>query len=241
MKRILSGLLSFFCLPLIAQTVTIKKIELAGEKIVVIYDLDDSNPNNEYQLSLFASKDKFSAPLTKVKGDVGDDVKPGVGKKIEWNLLEEYGSFKGKLSMEIRGKVFVPFVKLKNFDTKKTYKRGKSYEIAWRPGNTNPIHIELYKGSQRVSGELNHPNNGLYSLSISSQVKPGKDYRLKITDSRVSDQIIYSDNFKIARKIPFIVKLIPTLAVAGAIGVLVGGSKSTETGPTAIPYPALPK
>ncbi|MFM9839028.1 MAG: Ser-Thr-rich GPI-anchored membrane family protein [Cyclobacteriaceae bacterium] len=230
---------------LIAQTVSIKKIELAGEKVIVHYDLDDSNPNNEYQLNLYASKDKFSAPLVKVKGDIGPDVKPGVGRKVEWNLLQEYGSFKGKLSLEIRGNVFVPFVKLKNFDTKKNYKRGKSYDVAWRPGNTNPIHIELYKGSQKVSGELNHPNSGAYSLSIGHKVKPGKDYRLKITDSRKTDEIIYSDYFQVSPKVPLLVKLIPMVAVAGGLAVLLGGSKgggggAADNSPKEIPLPALP-
>ena len=224
-----------------AQTVSIKKIELDGEKVIVHYDLDDSNPNNEYQVNLYASKDKFSAPLTKVKGDIGEEVKPGADRKVEWNLLQEYGNYKGKISLEIRGKVFVPFVKLKNFDTKKSYKRGNSYDLAWRPGNTNPIHIELYKGSQRVSGELNHPNNGTSSLSIASSVKPGKDYRLKITDSKRSDEIVYSEYFRVTPKIPFALKLIPMLAVVGGAAVLAGGSKgSAEKGPVSIPYPNLP-
>src|SRR5436190_1152790 len=101
-----------------SQKAVIKKIELAGEKVIVHYDLEDNNPNNEYQVSLYASKDKYSAPLVKVKGDIGSDVKPGVDRTIEWNLLEEYGGYKGKLSLEIRGRVFVPFVRLKDFDTK---------------------------------------------------------------------------------------------------------------------------
>ncbi len=226
-----------------AQSVTIKKIELAGEKVIVHYDLDDSNPNNEYQLNLYASKDKFSAPLTKVKGDVGDAVKPGIDRKVEWNLMQEYGSYKGKLSLEIRGRVFVPFVKLKAFDTKKSYKRGKNYDVAWRPGNTNPIHIELYKGSPRVSGELNHPNNGAYSMSIGSKVKPGKDYRLKITDSKKNDEIVYSDYFTVVPKVPMLLKLIPALAVVGGVAVLAGGSgggAAKDTGPQPIPYPTLP-
>lgn len=244
MRFFLSVLVFFFMLVtsfLVAQTAVIKKIELAGEKIIVHYDLEDNNPNNEYQINLFASKDKFSAPLTKVTGDVGPDVKPGTNRRVEWNLLEEYGAYKGRLSLEIRGKVFVPFVKLKNFDAEKTYKRGKSYPIAWRPGNTNPIHIELYKGSQRVSGELNHPNNGTYSLSIGHKVKKGKDYRLKITDSKQTDEIVFSDYFKVTPKIPFLVKLIPVLGAVGGIGAaLAGGEGGGSSGPQRIPLPNLP-
>ena len=227
----------------VAQSVSIKKIELYGERVIVHYDLDDANPNNEYQINLFASKDKFSAPLAKVTGDIGGEVKPGLDRKVEWNLMEEYGPYKGKISLEIRGRVFVPFVKLRNFDTEKAYKRGESYDISWRPGNTNPIHIELYKGSQRVGGELNHPNNGAYTLSIGSKVAPGKDYRLKISDSKQPDEIIYSDYFTVKPKYPLFVKLIPALAVVGGVVYLIvgsGGSNTKDTTPQPIPYPGFP-
>jgi len=244
MRRLLLLTLCFLSISLLeAQTITIKKIELAGERVIVHYDLDDSNPNNEYQINLYASKDKFSAPLVKVKGDIGPDVKPGINRKVEWNLLQEYGTYKGRISLELRGRVFVPFVKLKSFDTKKTYKRGKNYDVAWRPGNTNPIHIELYKGSQRVSGELNHPNNGSYSMSISSKVKPGKDYRLKITDSKRTDEIIYSDYFRVAPKVPLVVKLVPAVAVVGGLVFLFSSKKggSSENIPDEIAVPDLIK
>lgn len=66
---------------LYAQTVAIKKVELAGEQVIVHYELEDSNPNNEYQINLYSSKDNYFAPLTKVSGDVGSEVKPGATKK----------------------------------------------------------------------------------------------------------------------------------------------------------------
>lgn len=225
-----------------AQTVAIKKIELLKEKVIVHYDLEDNNPNNQYQINLYASKDKYSAPLTKVTGDVGSEVNPGVGRRIEWNLMQEYGAYKGKISLEIRGRVFVPFVKLKNFDTKRVYKRGKSYPVAWRPGNTNPIHIELYKGSQRIGGELGHPNNGTYSLAINSKVKPGKDYRLKITDSKKTDEIVYSDYFRVKPKLPLLLKVIPVLGLAGLITTLGGGGGGGNETPAPDPIadPPLP-
>lgn len=231
MKRSIVGLLALCPYFVYAQKVAIKEIELVGEKVIVHYDLNDNNPNNQYQISLYASKDKYSAPLTKVTGDVGGEVNPGADRKIEWNLLQEYGSFKGKLSLEIRGRVFVPFVKLRDFNTEKKYKRGKTYDLAWRPGNTNPIHIELYKGSQRVAGELNHPNNGKSTLSIDSKVKPGKDYRLKITDSKKLDEVVYSDYFGVTPKIPLLLKIIPVLGIAGGLGIMagsLGGGGETE-------------
>lgn len=228
----------------LAQTVSIKKVELAGDKVLVYFDLDDSNTSHEFSLNLYASRDNFTVPLSKVTGDVGSEVKPGSNKKIEWKITEEYGSYKGKLALEIRGRVYVPFVKLQSFNTKQSYKRGKSYNLNLKAGNTNPIHVELYKGSERVSGEMNHPNNGSYLLTIPSTAKPGGDYRIKITDSKSSEDAVYSPLFKVKPKIPTVVKiLVPFVVIGGAVAALGGGGKKDTGGGNnggPIPVPALP-
>ena len=223
-----------------AQKIVIRKIELVQEKIIVLYDLEDNNPNNQYKISLYASRDKFSTPLTKVTGDVGTEVNPGIGRRIEWNGIEEYGAYAGPLSLEIRGIVFIPFVRLRDVKAGTSFKRGKNYVINWRPGNTNPIHIEWYKGSERVGGELNHPNNGSYSLTIPAKAKPGKNYRLKITDSRTPDEIVYSEYFRVKPKLPWVVKVLPILAVGGVIAALAGGSSSSESEQSPILDPKFP-
>src|SRR5687768_2008161 len=91
-------LLLLSCCATFAQKIAVKKIEMAGDKIIVHYDLDDGNPNNEYQISLYSSRNAFGTPLAKVSGDVGGEVKLGLNKKIIWNVKEELGPFKGKLS-----------------------------------------------------------------------------------------------------------------------------------------------
>ena len=242
MRGLLLPLFVFSFMMSQAQTVTIKKVELAGDKIIVYYDLEDSNPNNEYKLDLYTSKDNFIAPLTKVKGKIGPEIKPGVDHKVEWSVIEEYGPYKGKLSLEIKGKVYIPFVKLQNFDTEKSYKRGTSHNLAWKPGNSNPITIELFKGGQRVGGDANIPNNGSHSLYVPSNAKPGKDYRLKITDTRNSEDVIYTDYFQVKPKVPLLVKLLPVLVVGGAAAALGGGGGGGTTDPvdTSSPLPAFP-
>jgi hypothetical protein len=220
-----------------SQNVIIKKIELAGEKIIVTYDLEDSNPVNEYKLDLYASKDNYATPLTKVSGAVGLEVKPGINKKIEWTVREEMGNYKGRVALEIRGKVYIPFVKLLNFNPEASYKKGKSYNLSLKAGNSNPIHVELYKGSQRISGEMNHPNNGAYTLTIPGASKPGKDYRIKITDSKSSEDLIYSPFFQVKPKVPFLVKVaVPVLVIGGALAALSGGG----SGNSDIPLPPKP-
>ena len=166
MRIILLLVAAFATCAAFAQSVVIKKVELAGENIIVHYELDDSNPNNEYLINLYSSKDNYSAPLNKVSGDVGMEVKPGVNKKITWKIRDEYGGYKGKIALEIRGKVYVPFAKLQDFDTKKSYKKGTTVNLKWKAAAPNPINIELYKGGERVAGDMNIPNNGSHALFI---------------------------------------------------------------------------
>jgi hypothetical protein len=238
----------FFGTTVIAQTVVIKKIELAGENVIVHYELEDSNPNNEYLINLYSSKDNFSTVLTKVSGDVGMEVKPGLNKKITWKIREEYGGYKGKIALEIRGKVYIPFAKLQGFDTKKAYKKGTTVNLKWKAAGSTPINIELYKGGQRIGGDMNIPNNGSHALFIPKHAANGKDYRLKLSDTRNADEVIYSDYFKVTPKIPMIAKIGAGVAVAAVIVVLVtksgGGSKDNAgddgEDPGEIELPGLP-
>jgi hypothetical protein len=226
-----------------AQTIAIKKVELAGEKIIVHYDLEDGNPNNEYKLDLYASADNYATPLAKVKGDVGLEVKPGIDRRIEWSIRDEFGPYKGKLALEIRGKVYIPFVKIQNFDTEKSYKRGNSYNIAWKPGSTNSINIDLYKGGERVGGESNLQNNGSHTFYIPTHAKKGSDYRLKITDTKNSEDVLYTSEFKVKPKVPLLVKVLPVLAVGGVVAALGGGGGGSGGDPTdqILPLPEFPK
>ena len=224
MKGLLLLLLfGFISVASTAQTVTIKKVELAGQKVIVHFDLEDSNPNNEYKLDLYSSKDNFVAPLTKVKGDIGNEVKPGANRKVEWSIYEEYGPYKGKLALEIRGKAFVPFVRIKDFGTGKSFKRGSSQNLSWRPGSTNPINIELVKGGQRIGGEMGQPNNGNHTFYIPDKAKPGKDYRIKITDARNSEEVIFSEYFAVKPKVGLLLKLSPLIVGGVVAAVLLGG------------------
>jgi hypothetical protein len=240
MKYLAIGM-SFLSSWTLAQSVSINKVEMAGEKVIVHYALQDSNPANEYQLGLYSSNDNFRAALTKVSGNVGNEVKPGSENKIEWKIMDEYGPFKGKISLEIRGKVFVPFVKIQSFDVEKKYKRGKPMDIVWKAGATNPLNIELIKGSERIMGENNLQNNGNHTLYIPASAKPGKDYRLKITDTKTSD-VVYTSTFAVKPKLPLALKILPLLAVGGAVFALTGSSGSkggvdTQTSITLPPFP----
>jgi hypothetical protein len=84
---------------------------------------------------------------------------------------------------------------------------------------------------------MNHPNNGAYTLTIPGASKPGKDYRIKITDSKSSEDLIYSPFFQVKPKVPFLVKVaVPVLVIGGALAALSGGG----SGNSDIPLPPKP-
>ena len=242
MKRLLP--LFIIALPFFvnAQRVSITKVELAGEKVIAHYDLEYSNASQEFLVNLYGSKDNFAAPLTKVTGDVGAEIKPGTNKKIEWKIRDEYGGYKGKLALEIRGKVYVPVVKLQDFNASKTYKKGKQYELVWRPGNSNPVNIELFKGDTRILGDMAQPNNGAYTLHVPKTLKNSKDYRVRFTDSRNGEDVVYTPYFKIS-KIPVLVFVTPVVVVGGIVAAVLlggGGGEPDGGGNGEIVLPELP-
>src|SRR5258708_12423407 len=121
------------------QEISIKQIELEGNHVFIYYSLVDSTPGRSYIVNLYISKDNFIHSLQKVTGDIGIEIAPGNNKKISWNANEELGhDFEGKISFEIRSKIYLPFLDLKDFNYKKL-KRGTVYEITWTGGRPQNI------------------------------------------------------------------------------------------------------
>lgn len=95
-------LLTILCvLPSLALAQKIENIraEAAADKILVTYDLVPGEADETYTISLYASHNNFRTPLARVRGDVGAGVKPGKGKRIEWDAKAEMGPFKGELTL----------------------------------------------------------------------------------------------------------------------------------------------
>lgn len=234
-------IIQFSSSSLFSQNITITKMKIVNDQMHINYTIDDSNPNNEYLVTVLSSKNNFSAPHTNVSGDVGQDVKPGNRVAI-WNLKEELGDYKGPLSIELRANVFIPFVRLKgNEESHKVFKRGKNYELKWRPGNTNPVHIELFKDDQKLGGQLNHPNNGSFSTLLSKDLKRG-DYKMKLSDAKHPEDFVYTSEFLVKRKIPLAIKVIPFIAlgVLGSQLFLNSGESGSNSAPPLPDPPSLP-
>lgn len=228
-----------------SQNLQFNRVEIADNKVIVHYDLNDEKTERTYLVNLFSSQDNFTKELTKVSGDVGTEVKPGVDKKIVWDLTKELGNFKGDLVFEVRGRIYVPFVKLNEMEEGKIFKRGKSYPLTWSSGNlSGQVNIELYKGTSRISGDTNQPNVGKFDWSVPGNAKSGNDYQLRFTNTKDRNDVVYSRPFTIRPKIPLVVKAVGVVAIGGLIYVLTRPSPSpnpiTEKIPGLVSPPGTP-
>lgn len=221
-----------------AQSVEIDFIEFAGRNVVVHYTLDDgANSVREFLVQLYSSQDNFTTPLTRLTGDYGAEMTAGVDKKIVWDITKELGSFKGNISLEIRGRVYVPFVKIRGIEETQVYKRGKNYPLNWTSGNlSGQVNIELFnEAGERIWGENNVPNVGKFDWYIQGNVKKGSKYRLKFTNARDRNDVVFSQPFSIRPRIPLLAKIGVGAAVAAGVYVLI--NQTGEPNNDGNPYP----
>lgn len=214
-----------FLVPLFSfsQKIENTKAEATGEKIIITYDLIRGEPGDSYTVSLFASHNNFSAPLTRVIGDIGPNVKEGQRKRIEWESKAELGKYKGALSFEIEVIVFAPF-SLKTYLT--SSRRGKALPLTWRGGNqSQDVKIELLKGGIVQGTVGTSENKGTYQWNIPTKQKAGKDYSLRLSNGK---ETVDSEVFAIKPKVAMWIKVLPAV-VLGAVLVVTKSSAEPES------------
>ena len=218
MKRIIIIVTSVLaCAFARAQEFAIRKVEIASDKVFIFYDLVDTISSRTYTVNLYSSRDSFVSPLQKVQGDLGLEVKPGRNRKITWNAKDELGlDFEGKVGLEVRGKLYIPFIRFQGFKDHVVRKRGVPFDIVWSGGRANSlINFELLKDDKLVTVPQNNvaATVGKATIRIPKNIKPGYNYRFRIVDSKNKDDVVYTDAFRVKRKIPLALQVLPVLVV----------------------------
>lgn len=244
MRILVTTLLLLLLQTAVAQRAQITWIEVSGNKVIVHYSLEDNNPNHLYLLNLFSSQDNFTTALSRVSGDVGPDIKPGADKTIVWDITRELGEFNGTITLEIRGRVFVPYVKLTPLEANQTFKRGKNVQLTWISGNPNgQVNIELFKGQDRYPVENNIPNSGRYDWHIPASQKKGSGYKLRFTNPKDRNDFVESTEFSIKPKIPMVAKAVGFVAIGVGAYFIIKELLKNDPLPTDEPlilYPNVP-
>lgn len=220
-----------------AQSLRVTSVALKGEDVIIKYDLVDDDLEHKYALNLYSSNDNYVQPLKMIEGDIGIDQVVGGNKQIIWHARQELGEdFKGDVSLEVKGKIYIPFVTLNSFDEVSSMKRGRPYNITWAAGRgSSVLTIELLNRKEEVVHTFtNIANVGEYELEIPKDIKSGKGYRFRITDQKNKEDVVLTPAFSIDRKVPLVAKAI----AAGLIGsgiFLLNNSQATESGGEEVP------
>ena len=202
-----------------SQELLIKSISLKGTDVILNYDLLDENVDHKFRLSLYSSEDNYVKPLKFVEGDIGVDQQVGGNKQIIWHAGQELGEdYQGEIALELKGGLYIPFVTLNNFEDINLMKKGRPYKVTWAAGRgSSVLTFDLYnKNNEIVYTYTNVANVGEYEINIPKDVKPGKNYRFKISDQRNKEDVVYTPYFTVKRKVPMYVNL----ALLGLVGTV---------------------
>lgn len=212
------------------QEFAIHKVEITAESVVIHYNLVDTTSQRRYTVNVYSSKDNFLAPLQKVSGDVGLEVSPGLNRKISWSSKEELGSaFNGDIEVEIRGRVYIPFIRFNDFQENMAIKRGKAKTLTWTGGTRqNILNFAIYRDNKYVDVIPNIANAGSYDMVLPTAIKPEKNYYFLVSDSKNKDQVMKTSNFTVKRKIPLFIKVVPVVLIAALIPSLAGGGSGNQ-------------
>lgn len=96
----------------LSQEIRNVHFEQLGNKIIIYYDLLESNSSQRFDVSIYCdkgNKDNWGNPLKEVSGEVGEDILPGLNKVIRWNVLDEFDKLVGEISFKVEAETMTGF------------------------------------------------------------------------------------------------------------------------------------
>lgn len=197
-----------------AQTIENVRSSFQNKKVTIVYDIVGAKAGQEFNIQVFSSHNGFATPLTYLSGDVGHGVKPGVSKKIEWDVQGELKNFSGEITLDVRAEIVMAWLFVQPKSGTGFVRRGKDFVIMWQGGvSTDNVKLEyIYEGKTITIGESK--NTGQLTWSVPADLTKGAGYELRLTSGGHST----TENFLVKSKLPLLLKLSPIALVGiGAI------------------------
>jgi len=217
------------------QEIRIERTEITDGKVIIHYALVDTVADRFYTVRLYSSQDNFMHPLKQVTGDMGVEIRPGQ-RQLTWDPLELGQAFNGKVALELKARVYVPFIRFEGFREYYKVRRLTPYTITWSGGSAREVlNFDLVKGDKKVMTFPNIANVGHHTFEFPANIRPGV-YRLRASDSKNEDDVVISEEFRIIRKTPLVLKAVSVVATGIGITFL------SQDGPAGfqIPDPITP-
>jgi formylglycine-generating enzyme required for sulfatase activity len=102
-KMLLTTVIIFIVLVAYASAAEVKNytFQMEGNRALITYDLEGDEPEAEVSVSITVQSKTYSASELHLTGDYGK-VKPGKGKKIYWNILQDFPKgLRAKVDFEV--------------------------------------------------------------------------------------------------------------------------------------------
>ena len=140
-----------------AQTIENVKANFLDGKVIINYDLK-ADSNAAFVIELYGSHNNYSVVVRLAQGDVGNSIKPGVQKRIEWDIKKDLKDYKGEIIFELHADPAILPWAITQPSLKAGLKRGKTGTIQWLGGKpAQEVSLELYQGSNRIQDITNSP------------------------------------------------------------------------------------
>lgn len=221
----------------LAQTFSIKRTEQTADGLILYYDLTDVDKTRTFFIQVFSSHNGFTAPLQKIAGDVGINIKPGLNKKITWSAKSELGSsFSGDVQLEVRGKLYVPAIRITS-TINGLVKRTKSVPLNWTTEVTGgKLKVDLYQDDKLIKTFTGINNSGKTRVKIPASITPGSGYYFSMALESVPENFVKTNEFEVKKRFSTLAKLSPVAVVAGVIFILMPDKASSQVeGPPGLP------
>ena len=249
-----AGLLTclLFVDPATAQEVKDVRASFDGEKVIITYDLKFDDPTQKFKVALYSSHNNYERPLSLLLGDQGDNVVPGERNRVIWDTKSALPpDFDSDLTIKVKATKIIPVVteaavmrlSMKPFD-KSVIKKGKTLEVKWVGGRADEkINIDLFKDNVIQQKITETENKNHYSWTIPKKNAAGKNYVVRISKADNPTEVSNSQFFQIKPRTSFFVKILPVLAIGGAVAFLSGSKTGEDPGGTTLddlPGPVKP-
>lgn len=199
----------------VAQTFENVRATAQGDRVIITYDLIAPNPDQTFEVAVYASHNNYQTPIQKVIGDVGPSVKAGSKKTVAWNVADELTSYRGDITFELRGKLVVMRFSFRSPVLGANVRRGKKTEVEWLGGTPmQEVQLSLYQGERFVGEVAKTLNGGKYEWRVPSDIEKGDGYFLRLS---AGGEMVESGRFRVKSKVPAFLKLSPLLVVGGAL------------------------
>jgi hypothetical protein len=230
MKKLSIAILTFLTNIALSQQVSDVRASLDGNNVVIQYNLTGSF-GQTFKVDLHSSYNNFSTPLRMVSGDIGENVSPGLDRRVVWEARKELRVFSGDIEFEIRAEVFFSPLRVTTPVAGSTYKGGKSLGITWRGGNAGErLTVDIMRDGRIFQSLGSVINTGNYAWIIPKKIAKSDGYSVRLTSDSPGQSPVSSQGFTMKKKGSPIIPIAVVVAVAAAAvaGVVLGGGGTTN-------------